>query len=49
VEYLVFDQESMNIDVDGTIAKVKRLETEGIKPKMVIFGASVFLFPHPVK
>jgi glycine hydroxymethyltransferase len=49
VEYLVFDQDSMNIDVDGTIAKVKRLETEGIRPKMVIFGASVFLFPHPVK
>jgi glycine hydroxymethyltransferase len=49
VEYLVFDQESMNIDVDGTIAKVKKLEAEGIKPKMVIFGASVFLFPHPVK
>ena len=49
VEYLVFDQESMNIDVDATIAKVKRLEAEGIKPKMVIFGASVFLFPHPVR
>ena len=49
VEYLVFDQASMNIDVDGTIAKVKRLEMEGVKPKMVIFGASVFLFPHPVK
>jgi glycine hydroxymethyltransferase len=49
VEYLVFNQESMNIDVDGTIAKVKRLEAEGIRPKMVIFGASVFLFPHPVK
>ena len=49
VEYLVFDQESMNVDVDGTIAKVKRLEAEGVKPKMVIFGASVFLFPHPVK
>jgi glycine hydroxymethyltransferase len=49
VEYLVFNQETMNIDVDGTIAKVKRLEMEGIKPKMVIFGASVFLFPHPVK
>jgi glycine hydroxymethyltransferase len=49
VEYLVFDQESMNIDVDGTIAKVKKLEAEGIRPKMVIFGASVFLFPHPVK
>lgn len=49
VEYLAFNQESMNIDVDGTIAKVKKLEAEGIKPKMVIFGASVFLFPHPVK
>ena len=49
VEYLVFDQDSMNIDVDATIAKVKRLESEGVKIKMVIFGASVFLFPHPVK
>jgi glycine hydroxymethyltransferase len=49
VEYLVFDQECMNVDVDGTIAKVRRLETEGVKPKMVILGASVFLFPHPVK
>jgi glycine hydroxymethyltransferase len=49
VEYLVFDQESMNVDVDGTIAKVKKLEAEGVRPKMVIFGASVFLFPHPVK
>ncbi len=49
VEYLVFDQDSMNIDVDATIAKVKRLESEGVKIKMAIFGASVFLFPHPVK
>jgi glycine hydroxymethyltransferase len=49
VEYLVFDQESMNIDIDATVAKVKKLEGEGVKPKLVIFGASVFLFPHPVK
>jgi glycine hydroxymethyltransferase len=49
VEYLVFDQEQMNIDVDATVAKVKKLQGEGKTPKLVIFGASVFLFPHPVK
>lgn len=49
IEYLRFDPDTMNIDVDATKAKVEGLAKEGRTPKMVIFGASVFLFPHPMK
>ncbi len=41
---LPWDMENMNIDVDRA-AKIIR-ET---KPKVVILGGSVYLFPHPVK
>jgi len=44
VKNFVFDAEEMNIDVDKSIAKVRE-----IKPKFLLFGGSVFLFPHPVK
>lgn len=50
VEYLPFNQEDMNIDVEKTVKKIKNLEdAEKKKVRMVIFGGSVFLFPHPVK
>ncbi|BAI60366.1 serine hydroxymethyltransferase [Methanocella paludicola SANAE] len=39
-----YDNSKMNIDVDGMVKEIKRL-----KPKVVMFGASLFLFPHPVK
>lgn len=39
-----FDKEEMNIDVD----KAEKVIRDS-KPKLVLFGASVFLFPHPVK
>lgn len=39
-----FDYEKMNIDVDKSIKKVRE-----VKPRIMLFGASVFLFPHPVK
>jgi len=38
-----YDNSRMNIDADGMIREIKRL-----KPKVVMFGASLFLFPHPV-
>jgi len=38
-----FSRERMNIDVDQATDTITR-----IKPKVVIFGASLFLFPHPV-
>jgi len=49
IEYFAFDRENWNIDVDKTKEKIKKLETEGKKPKMAMFGGSLFLFPHPVK
>ena len=39
-----FDPEIMNIDIDTMNKKI--LEE---KPKIVLFGGSLFLFPHPVK
>ncbi len=39
-----FDEDEMNIDVDLSIKKIR--ET---RPRLVLFGGSVFLFPHPVK
>ena len=49
VEYFAFDRENWNIDVDKTKEKIKKLQAEGKKPKMAMFGGSLFLFPHPVK
>lgn len=39
-----FDNERMNIDPERMVDTI--LE---IKPRIVLFGASLFLFPHPVK
>jgi glycine hydroxymethyltransferase len=44
IEYLAFNNEEMNIDPDAS-AKIIR----DFKPELVLFGGSVFLFPHPVK
>jgi glycine hydroxymethyltransferase len=39
-----FDNNIMNVDVDRMVKNIKK-----IKPKVVMFGASLFLFPHPIK
>lgn len=44
VEYLPFDEKRMNIDTEAAAEKIAE-----VKPKLVTFGGSVFLFPHPVK
>ncbi len=44
IEYLPFDEERMNIDVDAAAKKI-----EEVRPKILLFGGSVFLFPHPVR
>jgi len=44
VEYLAFDEKNMNID---PVASAKIIRE--FKPELLLFGASVFLFPHPVK
>lgn len=49
VEDLAFDESTLNIDVDVTLKRLTRLNSEGKKVRIVTFGASLFLFPHPVK
>jgi len=44
VVYLPFDSDRFNIDVDS--ARKKIIEK---RPKLIILGASLFLFPHPVE
>jgi glycine hydroxymethyltransferase len=39
-----FDQHEMNIDIDKMVALIREK-----RPKIVLFGASMFLFPHPVR
>ncbi|RLF99906.1 MAG: serine hydroxymethyltransferase, partial [Thaumarchaeota archaeon] len=41
-----FDEENYEIDVDATR---RRIEKKSLKPRLFMLGASVFLFPHPVK
>ncbi|MCS6768398.1 MAG: serine hydroxymethyltransferase [Candidatus Nitrosocaldus sp.] len=50
VETFAFNREEMNIDVDSTIKKVEEMKRDGGKlPRLAMFGASLFLFPHPVR
>jgi glycine hydroxymethyltransferase len=44
-----FDDEEFNIDVDESIKQIKELQERGDEIKFLLFGASVFPFPHPVK
>ena len=39
-----FNDEVMNIDVDGAVKMIKK-----VKPKLCLNGRSVFLFPSPIK
>jgi glycine hydroxymethyltransferase len=49
VEYLPLDYKELTIDVDRTKRRIEKLVREGRPPKLVMFGASVFPFPHPIK
>jgi len=44
IEYLAFDEENMNIDPEESAKIIREFE-----PEMIMLGASVFLFPHPVE
>ena len=39
-----YDPDSMNVDVDKAARMI-----EEVKPKFIVLGGSVYLFPHPVK
>lgn len=49
VEYLPLDYKELNIDVDRAKVRVNELVSKNRPPKLVMFGASVFPFPHPVE
>lgn len=49
IEYFPFDRDEMNIDVEKTKVKIIKMIKEKNIPKFVIFGGSLFLFPHPLK
>lgn len=49
VRYLALDYSNLNIDIDETRKRVKQLVSKGTPPKLVMFGASVFPFPHPIE
>jgi glycine hydroxymethyltransferase len=49
VEYLPLDYKELNIDVDKAKSKIEELAAKSKPPKLVMFGGSVFPFPHPVK
>lgn len=44
IQYLDFNSKEMVVDIDKSSKKIREL-----KPQIVVLGASVFLFPHPVK
>jgi glycine hydroxymethyltransferase len=49
IEYFAFDKDDMNIDVDQTRKKLRVIQSAGKKVKILLFGGSLFLFPHPVR
>jgi glycine hydroxymethyltransferase len=49
IEHFPFSKEEMTIDTDMTKKKIETMSNEGKKPKIAMFGGSLFLFPHPVK
>ncbi|HYY91785.1 MAG TPA: serine hydroxymethyltransferase [Candidatus Dormibacteraeota bacterium] len=49
VEYFPFDTDEMNIDIDATEKKVRKLTEEGKKPALAMFGGSVLPFPQPLQ
>ena len=49
IDYFAFDREKMNIDVDETKKKLRNMKTKSRVPKIVMFGGSLFLFPHPIR
>ncbi|MEM3122572.1 MAG: serine hydroxymethyltransferase [Nitrososphaerota archaeon] len=50
VERYEFNDSEHEIDVDATAKRLERIEVEtGRRPRLFMLGASVFLFPHPVR
>ncbi len=44
-----FNDQEFNIDIDESMKEIKKLHAKGDEIKFLLFGGSVFPFPHPVK
>ncbi len=44
-----FNDQEFNIDIDESMKVIKNLHEKGDEIKFLLFGGSVFPFPHPVK
>jgi len=42
--FMPYDDENINVDIDGAIKMI-----DEVKPKFVVLGGSLYLFPHPVR
>jgi glycine hydroxymethyltransferase len=42
--YMPYDDENINVDIDKAVKMIYE-----IKPKLVVLGGSLYLFPHPAK
>nr|MDO8100291.1 serine hydroxymethyltransferase [Candidatus Njordarchaeota archaeon] len=49
VRYFEYDEKELNIDIDNSIKRIKKMLKGGKAVNLLMFGASVFPFPHPVK
>lgn len=49
IQYFKYDDQELNIDIDATLRRIRRLEKSGKHIDIYMLGASVFPFPHPVK
>nr|MDO8134305.1 serine hydroxymethyltransferase [Candidatus Njordarchaeum guaymaensis] len=49
VRYFGYDEKELNIDIDKSIKRIKKMLKRGKAVNLLMFGASVFPFPHPVK
>jgi glycine hydroxymethyltransferase len=45
----VFDDKEFNIDIDASAKLIRKMQADGKEFKALLFGGSVFPFPHPVK
>jgi len=45
----IFDDNEFNIDVDASMKLIRKMHAGGKEIKFLLFGGSVFPFPHPVK
>jgi glycine hydroxymethyltransferase len=49
VRHFEYDEKELSIDVDKSIKRIKKMTRAGKSVNLLMFGASVFPFPHPVK